>query len=179
MGFGAPGAVVVVVVVAGRVVVVVVGTGAAVVGAGRVVVVVVGAVVVMVVAGRVVVVVSCGDVEVVVALVVVVTAVVVVARVVSAAAVEVGLEDGVGGSGGVIVVAEVIDVLEAGGSARTCVSSDPVRHAPRSNGTTTTAAVSFFLAISRSVELFGSKVAGLFARFPPLALDEWSWPPSG
>ncbi|MDE0232801.1 MAG: hypothetical protein OXN93_11030 [bacterium] len=144
--------VVVVVVAAGRVVVAVIGPGAVVVVvvSGRVVVgavVAVGAVVVVVVvAGRVVVVaVSGGDVEMVVVLVVAGTAVVVVARVLSGAAVEVGLEDGggEGGSGGVIVVAEVIEVLEAGGSARVCVFSDPVRHAPRSNGTIAAQAVGF------------------------------------
>jgi len=40
------------------------------------------------------------------------------------------------------MVAEVIEVLEAGGSAGVRVSSGPVRHAARSNGTITTQAVS-------------------------------------
>ena len=104
------------------------------------------AVVVVAGAGTVVVVVSGVDVEVVVALVVVVTTEVVVARVVTEPAVEAGMEDaaGAGFSGAVIVVGEVIELLEAGGSARVGLSSDPVRHAPRSSGTNTTDAAGFF-----------------------------------
>ena len=129
-------------------VVVVVGAGMVVVdGAGMVVVVVVvvgtGTAVVVVVAGEVVVVTLVVVVTVVVTLVVVVTGVV-GARVVAAA--EVGLEDeaGDGGPGTMVVVTGIVEVLEEGGSATFGVSSDPVRHAPRSNGTNTREAVHCF-----------------------------------
>ena len=145
------------------------------VGAGAVVVVVVvaGTVVVVVVEGGVVVVVVAGRVVVVVA----VAGVVVGARVVSP--VEVGLEDGAGGgvSGAVIVVAEVIEVLEAGGSARVGVSSDPVRHAPRSNGTTTEAASRFPIGPERRA--VREQCCRANREVPPVALGVWSWPPSG
>ena len=99
----------------------------------------------VVVAGSVVVGVSGGEVVVVASLVVVVTAVVVVVTALSTAAVEVGLWEGVRGglSGTVVVGAEVVGILEAGGFARLGLVSDPVRHAPRSNGTAARETLSF------------------------------------
>ena len=144
---------VVVVVVVGVVVEVVV------VGVGLVVVVVAGSVVavVAVVGSGTAVVVSGGDVEVVVALVVVAAAVVVVVRMVSSAPVEGGAE---------VESADVIGALDAEGSVWVCVSSDPVRHAPRSKGTTTTEAVSFLRICPESRAVRERSHRAIRVRFP-------------
>ncbi|MDE0673636.1 MAG: hypothetical protein OXI06_00965 [bacterium] len=147
--------VVVVVVVVGVVV------EAVVVGVGLVVVVVAGSVVAVVAvvgSGTAVVVVSGGDVEVVVALVVVAAAVVVVVRMVSSAPVEGGAE---------VESADVIGALDAEGSVWVCVSSDPVRHAPRSKGTTTTEAVSFLRICPESRAVRERSHRAIRVRFPP------------
>ena len=143
---------VVVVVVVGVVVEVVV------VGVGLVVVVMAGSVVavVAVVGSGTAVVVSGGDVEVVVALVVVAAAVVVV-KVVSSAPVKGGAE---------VESADVIGALDAEGSVWVCVSSDPVRHAPRSKGTTTTEAVSFLRICPESRAVRERSHRAIRVRFP-------------
>lgn len=133
---------------------------AVVVGVGLVVVVVAGSVVAVVAvvgSGTAVVVVSGGDVEVVVALVVVAAAVVVV-KVVSSAPVKGGAE---------VESADVIGALDAEGSVWVCVSSDPVRHAPRSKGTTTTEAVSFLRICPESRAVRERSHRAIRVRFPP------------
>ena len=178
--------VVVVVVVVGMVVVVVVMVGmvvvVVVVVAGMIVVVVVGTDVVVVVAGMVVVVVVVGGGEVVV----VATAVVDGARVVLADRVEgvpgTTVEEGVKGvkgvTGAIVVVVGVIEVPGDEDSDRFGVSSDPVRHAPRSNGSTTSEAVHCF-PICPERRALREQSYRAAREAPPVASGRWSWPLSG